>query len=67
MEAGNRTFDLQRTEEIYRVMIDHVSQMHFCEGDEMKTYLIKEGIDHKRVFVVGSTKFDMVYRYKKCA
>ncbi len=65
IESGNRTFDLERTEEIYRIMIDHVSQMLFCEGEEMKSNLMKEGIDKKRVFVVGNTKFDMVYKYKK--
>ncbi|MFH0889582.1 MAG: UDP-N-acetylglucosamine 2-epimerase (non-hydrolyzing) [Candidatus Aenigmatarchaeota archaeon] len=64
IEAGNRTFDLERTEEIYRTMIDHVSQMLFCEGEEMKKYLLREGIEKKRVFVVGNTKFDMVYKYR---
>ncbi len=64
IESGNRTFDLERTEEIYRIMIDHVSQMLFCEGEEMKKYLLREGVENKRIFVVGNTKFDMVYKYK---
>ena len=64
IEAGNRTGDFTRPEEVNRIMIDHISQLLFCEGMEMKYNLIKEGIEENRIFNVGSIKFDVIYEYK---
>lgn len=65
VESGNRTFDISRIEELYRILVDHIAQMLFCEGSEMKQNLINEGVERKRIFVTGSPKFDMTYRYRE--
>lgn len=54
MEAGNRSFDWDVPEEINRRIIDHISDYNLCYTKHAKAYLIKEGIDPQKTFVVGS-------------
>ena len=58
IEAGNRSFDMQRPEEINRVIIDHISQVLFAQSHVTETNLLKEGISRNRIFVVGHPVVD---------
>lgn len=64
LEAGCRAFNKQ-PEEFNRVMVDHISDYLLAPDDVCYKYLLKEGIDKKKIFLVGSTVFDAVERNKK--
>jgi len=54
MEAGNRCFDENVPEEINRRIIDHTSDINLCYTEHARRYLLLEGIQKDRIFVVGS-------------
>lgn len=53
-EAGNRAFDWDIPEEINRRIVDHISDFNLAYTEHARRYLLREGIDPKTVFVVGS-------------
>lgn len=62
VEAGLRSFDRRMPEEINRVIVDHISDYLFAPTEIAKTNLINEGIPEKKIFTVGNTITDVVYR-----
>ena len=64
LEAGCRAFNKQ-PEEYNRVMVDHISDYLLAPDTVAYQYLINEGINKKKIFLVGSTVFDAVLRNKK--
>lgn len=54
MEAGNRSFDWRVPEEVNRRIVDHVSDYNLPYTQHSRTYLVREGIDPKTIFVTGS-------------
>ncbi len=59
VEAGLRTFNMQSVEEINRIVVDRISDIHFLSREEDRKNLLKEGIgDH--VFFVGDLILDLV-------
>jgi UDP-N-acetyl-L-fucosamine synthase len=54
MEAGNRCFDENVPEEVNRRIIDHTSDINLCYTEHARRYLLLEGIQKDRIFVVGS-------------
>ena len=61
LEAGLRSFDKNMPEEINRRIIDHCSDLLFCPTEISKNYLIKEGINKKKIFNVGNTIVDAIF------
>ena len=64
IEAGLRSFDKNMPEEINRRLIDHCSDILFCPTKISKQYLIKEGLNKKKIFYVGNTIVDTIYSDK---
>ena len=60
VEAGLRTFQrrLPFPEEFNRVVADYTSRFHFAPTSISAANLLREGIDHQRLFVVGNSGID---------
>jgi len=65
MEAGNRSFDYQVPEETNRTIVDHISDYNLCYTEHSRRYLLREGINPQRIFVVGSPLTEIFLYYKK--
>jgi len=65
VEAGLRSKDERMIEEHNRIVVDHISDWCFCPTDESADNLEKEGIDKKKIYVVGNTIVDAVKMYTK--
>jgi len=63
LEAGMRSWDRSMPEEINRVIADHVADVLFAFTRLAQIYLAHEGISLDKIFVTGSTKVDVIYRY----
>lgn len=61
VEAGCRSFDRRMPEEINRVVTDHLSDYLFCATSKDKKNLINEGIDKKKIFLVGNVMLDNLF------
>jgi UDP-N-acetylglucosamine 2-epimerase (non-hydrolysing) len=62
VEAGLRSYDRSMPEEINRVMSDHISDYLFPPTEVSKSNLLEEGIDTKKMFVVGNTVVDATFQ-----
>lgn len=67
VEAGLRSYDHTMPEEINRILTDHCSDILFAPTKIQQNILLNEGISINRIFVVGNTIVDAVYKYKKIA
>lgn len=67
IEAGLRSYDRQMPEELNRVMVDHISDFLFIPTGKSKNNLVKEGINAKKIFLVGNTIVDAVKQNTKFA
>lgn len=54
MEAGNRSFDENVPEETNRKILDHISDINLAYSENVRQYLLKEGIHPGSIYVVGS-------------
>jgi UDP-N-acetylglucosamine 2-epimerase (non-hydrolysing) len=62
IEAGLRSYDRNMPEEINRVLADHCSDFLFAPTQKSKEILLHEGIEEKKVFLVGNTVVDALYQ-----
>ncbi|MEC7838959.1 MAG: UDP-N-acetylglucosamine 2-epimerase (non-hydrolyzing) [Chlamydiota bacterium] len=67
IEAGLRSYNKRMPEEINRVLTDHCSDLLFVPTNASKENLMREGIDEKKIFVVGDIMVDALYYYKEKA
>lgn len=58
IEAGERSYDFYSPEEMNRKMIDQISTMCLCTNLKSKNNLLKEGIENKRISIVGNPIVD---------
>ncbi|MNK22777.1 UDP-2,3-diacetamido-2,3-dideoxy-D-glucuronate 2-epimerase [compost metagenome] len=63
VEAGLRSFNRTMPEEINRVLTDHLSTLLFAPTWVSKDNLIREGIEQKKIEVVGDIMFDVSLHY----
>jgi UDP-N-acetylglucosamine 2-epimerase (non-hydrolysing) len=62
VEAGLRSYDRNMPEEINRVLADHCSDFLFAPTPKSREILLHEGIEEKKVFLVGNTVVDALYQ-----
>lgn len=67
VEAGLRSYDRTMTEEINRVLSDHMSDYLFVPTQNAKENSLKEGIEEKKIYITGNTIVDAVYENMKRA
>jgi len=65
VEAGLRSFDRTMPEEINRVVADHIADYLFAPTETARQYLLKEGIDERKICVTGNTIVDAVYQNRE--
>lgn len=65
LEAGNRCFDENLPEEINRRIVDHISDVNFCYTEHARRYLLLEGVNMSRTFVVGSPMYEILNKYSE--
>lgn len=65
VESGLRSFNRQMPEEINRILTDQVSEYLFVPSEGAKKNLLKEGIDEKKIFIVGDIMYDVSLYYKE--
>ncbi|MBI2547525.1 MAG: UDP-N-acetylglucosamine 2-epimerase (non-hydrolyzing) [Candidatus Aenigmarchaeota archaeon] len=66
IEAGLRSFDERMSEELVRILVDHMSELLFVPTDLESMFLEKEGIKNNK-FVVGNTVVDACLYYSDIA
>lgn len=66
LEAGLRSFDREMPEEVNRVLVDHVSDLHLTPSADADVNLRREGIIDS-VRCVGNAMIDSVVRYLPAA
>jgi UDP-N-acetylglucosamine 2-epimerase (non-hydrolysing) len=62
-EAGMRSFDKKMPEEINRIVTDHVSDLLFPISPQDRRNLLNEGIDSKKIHLVGDPMIDNLLFY----
>lgn len=60
VEAGLRSFDMDMPEEINRILTDRISELLFVSEPSGLVNLATEGIDKKRIHLVGNLMIDSV-------
>lgn len=64
LEAGNRCFDDRVPEEVNRRVIDHASDVLLPYTERSRANLLAEGIEARRVFVVGNPITEVLRRHE---
>ncbi|WP_281068718.1 non-hydrolyzing UDP-N-acetylglucosamine 2-epimerase [Ramlibacter agri] len=65
VEAGLRSFNRTMPEEINRVVTDHISELLFAPTQTAESNLFAEGIERKKVHVVGDVMYDAAIYFAK--
>lgn len=60
LEAGNRCFDDNVPEEINRRILDHISDVNLVYTQNQRLYLMDEGVDKARIFIMGSPMKEVI-------
>ncbi len=63
MEAGLRSWNRNMTEEINRVLVDHMATVLFCPSQQARRNLAREGIT-RGVHLVGDVMYDAVLQFR---
>ena len=67
VESGLRSFDDSMPEESNRRLTDHLSRFLFAHSHGAVENLRREGIDPERMYLVGNTMIDSVFRHLPAA
>ena len=63
LEAGNRCYDDRVPEEVNRRIIDHCSTVLMPYTNRSRDNLLREGIEHDRIFVIGNPIYEVLNTY----
>ena len=67
VEAGLRSFDREMPEEINRVLTDAISDLLFCTEQSGVENLRREGVDERKIHLVGNVMIDTLMRHRERA
>lgn len=63
IEAGLRSYDNKMPEEINRILVDRISDIHFAPTSVAKENLLKEGFTEDSIEVCGNTVVDAIQEH----
>lgn len=63
VEAGLRSFDRTMPEEINRIIVDQIADLHFTHSEGANANLHSEGIRHDSIEFVGNLMIDTLVRF----
>ena len=63
VEAGERSYNMDMPEEINRRLTDHCSTLLCAATKNSVNNLLKEGIDQKKIHLVGDTMYDSILNH----
>jgi UDP-N-acetylglucosamine 2-epimerase len=64
IEAGCRSFDKLMPEEINRVLISDIANLHFAPTYNCKRNLVREGILSSQIFLIGHPIVDLIKHFR---
>ena len=67
VESGLRSFDRTMPEEVNRIVTDALSDYLFVSERSGVTNLLAEGVDRKKIFLVGNVMIDTLLRFREKA
>jgi UDP-N-acetylglucosamine 2-epimerase (non-hydrolysing) len=67
VEAGLRSFDREMPEEINRVVTDRIADLLLTPSRDGDENLLREGVDPKRIKLVGNIMIDTLFRHLPAA
>jgi len=65
IEAGVRSYNRKMSEEINRIVTDHLAEQLMTTHADPSDNLIREGIDSRRIHIVGDLLFDAALTFSK--
>lgn len=65
VEAGLRSYDREMPEEVNRVLIDHLADLHLVTCRDAEANLLSEGISPEGIHFVGNPMIDTLFRSLK--
>jgi UDP-N-acetyl-L-fucosamine synthase len=63
MEAGNRSFDLNISEEVNRRLVDHVADFNLVYTEHARRNLLEEGLPPRQIYHTGSPMREVLEYY----
>lgn len=63
MEAGNRCFDENLSEETNRRIVDHIADINLCYSEHARRYLNAESTAKERTYVTGSPMAEVLHAH----
>ena len=67
VEAGLRSFNRRMPEEINRVLTDHAASLLFAPTEAAVANLRREGVDERKIALVGDVMFEAMLFYRELA
>ena len=64
IESGLRSYDMNMPEEVNRLLIDHISDIHFVTEESGIKNLVKEGVSKDSIHMVGNTMIDSLIAFE---
>lgn len=64
MEAGNRSFDRNVPEETNRKLVDHIADFNLVYTEHARRHLLSEGLEHRRINLIGSPMREVLEYYR---
>ncbi len=65
VEAGCRSFDKSMSEEVNRVLISDIANLHFVPTNNCRDNLLREGIDDSKIYLTGHPIVDLIKKIEK--
>lgn len=64
LESGLRSSDMSMPEEVNRILVDRIADLHFVTEESGRSNLLREGIDPQRIHFVGNTMIDALVAFQ---
>lgn len=63
LESGLRSFDMAMPEEVNRILVDRIADLHFVTEESGRENLLREGRDPGQIHFIGNTMIDALVAF----